>query len=464
MSLDPITLRGTTPGPQLFASALHAAYALDWPIIDPDFAQHSDVAIWEKIHRDGKILQAINQRTATIASKSWIIEPRGDDEKEIQLAGIVESLLQNVSKFHMARRFLAQAIFRGRAYLFVEGDRRRVSIGKMPAQDWWFPQRLRHLDKRVVQLVPQHRRENGREMVTVRREIFSPSTGEWKKLNHQTARLLIEIVYDDEQGRLGYGRGLLEALYFLWWAKSVVLKEGLQAVERWAQGFLVAQVDSEKMGSTSADTETIRNKMRDELEAHRSRHVAVVDKSDTIQVVTGGGEGWQLVMGMLNYLDNCILSTSMGAVLPFGGGLDKGSMARAEVEEDVSDELLEYDRGVVDETITDGLIPLIIDNNRAILSKMGLRDVRMPDFKTNREKKEDHEKNANVIAVALGAGVSLKKEEVYEKLGFSMPAEGDEVFEGGGDALPLDGLNVPDFGGSPRIRSNGDRPQIGAVR
>lgn len=430
MSLDPINLRGTTPGPQLFAHALHAAYMLEWPIIDPDFAQQSDISIWDKIHRDGKVLQAINQRTATIASKNWIIEPRGDSEKEIQLAAIIQELLQNVTKFHMARRFLAQAIFRGRAYLFVEGERKRMMVADMPADDWWLPIRLRHLDKRVVQFVPERRRENGREMVSLRREVFSPSAGEWKRLNQQSARLLIEIVYDDEQGRLGYGRGLLEALYFLWWAKSVVLKEGLQAVERWAQGFIVAKVDSEKVGSTSADTQTVRNTMRDEIEAHRSRNVAVVDKSDDISVVTGGGEGWQIVMKMIDYLDNCILSTSMGSVLPFGGGLDKGSMARAEVEEEVSDELLEYDRGVVDETLTSGLIPLIIDNNRAILSRLGLLDVRTPDFKTSQEKKEDPEKNARVVEIALRSRVPLRQDEVYERLGFSIPADGDEVFEG----------------------------------
>ena len=447
MSLDPVILRGTTPGPQLFASALHAAYMLEWPIIDPDFAQESDVSIWDKIHRDGKIIQGLNQRTAAIASKGWIVEPRGDSEKEIQLAAILEGLLEEIQKFHMARRFLAQATFRGRAYLFVEGKRRRVIIGDQAAQDWWIPVRLRHLDKRVVRFVPIRREENGKTMVSIRREIFSPSNGEWKTLTRESAPLLIEIVYDDEQGRLGYGRGLLEALYFLWWAKSVVLKEGLQAVERWAQGFLVGKVDSEKVGSTGSDTQAIRNAMRDELAAHRSRHFAVVDKSDDITLVTGGGEGWQIVIKMLSYLDDCILSTTMGSVLPFGGGQDKGSLARAEVESDVSDELLDFDRGVVDETITASLVTLLIDNNRDILGKMGLLDVRAPRFKTSREKKEDPEKNVGVVQIALQAKIPLRKDEVYERIGFSRPAEGDDVFEGADDLAGqgLGGVNVPSF-------------------
>ena len=426
-----IILRGTSPAPELFARALHSAYLLEWPIIDPDFAMQSDHAVWEKLHRDGKIVQAINQRTATIASKNWIVEPRGESDQETKLASIIHELIENVQNFHAARRFLAQAVFRGRAYLFVEGERERIQIAGLPVLDWWFPKKLRHLDKRTVRFVPERRQDSSakKETVVLRREVFRPSDGNWIRLDENVNKLLIEIVYDDEQGRLGYGRGLLEALYFLWWAKQVVLKEGLQAVERWAQGFLIAQVDTEKVGAVSANTQAIRNAMRDELEAHRSRHIAVVDKADTVSLVTGGGEGWQIVKAMLDYLDNAILSTSMGAVLPFGGGLDKGSMARAEVEEDVSDELLEFDRGVVDETLTNTLIPLILENNRQICVKLGLIDIRPPQFRTSNEKRKDPEKAAIVIEIMLRAGVPLKKEEVYKLIDFSQPGQGDEIFE-----------------------------------
>ncbi len=446
MSLDPIMLRGTTPGPQLFAHSLHAAYALEWPIIDPDFAMHSDISIWEKIHRDGKILQALNQRTATIASREWLVESRGDSEKEVLLASLIHDLLENIQSFHMARRFLAQAVFRGRAYLFVEGDRRRIQIGDLPEMDWWFPRKLRHMDKRLVQFVPERRREgSGKETVVLRREVFKPSTGEWVSLKPEGESLLIEIVYDDEQGRLGYGRGLLEALYFLWWAKSVVLKEGLQAVERWAQGFLVGKIDTEKPGSTTANTEAVRNAMRNELEAHRSRHVAVVDKSDEINLVTGGGEGWQITIQMLNYLDDCILSTSMGSVLPFGGGQDKGSLARAQVEEGVSNDLLNYDRGVVDQTLTAKLIPLLLENNRAIFGQLGLLNVRPPNFTTTQKKDEDPEKNARVVSIALQAQIPLRRDEVYERLGFSIPSEDDAIFQG---TAPAVGGPLGDFAGA----------------
>ena len=132
MSTTDIILRGTNPGPELYARALHSAYILEWPIIDPDFAQQSDITVWEKLHRDGKIVQAINQRTATIASKQWIVEPRGDNPKETLLATIVGEILEHVTNFHRARRFLAQAVFRARSYLFIEGDRQRLQIAGLP--------------------------------------------------------------------------------------------------------------------------------------------------------------------------------------------------------------------------------------------------------------------------------------------------------------------------------------------
>ena len=158
---------------------------------------------------------------------------------------------------------------------------------------------------------------------------------------------------------------------------------------------------------------------------------------------------------MLDYLDNAILSTSMGAVLPFGGGLDKGSMARAEVEEDVSDELLEFDRWIVDDTLTNDLIPVILENNRQICAKLGLLDVRPPQFRTSNEKRKDPEKAARVVDLALKAGIPLKKEEVYKRLDFSQPGEGDDVFEPPAQQMPGSPFGVPDFGvrqpGSPAV-------------
>lgn len=430
MPFSPVILRGTSPAPQLFANALHAAYQLEWPIIDPDFAQHEDNAVWEKIRRDGKVSQAIDIRTAAVASKNWVIEPRGESPEEVKVSDILTELLEEISQFRQSRRFLAQAIFRASAYLDVISERKVMQLVDLPPMSWWYPKKLKHRDKRTVRRVPEIRTINGEEVVITFLEVLRVSDGNWIRLDQATKRLLVEIVYDDEQGKLGYGRGLLEALYFLWWAKNVVLKEGLQGVERWAQGFLLAKIDSDQVGAPgSADSESIRDKMLDTLEQQRSRHAAVVDKSDDISLVTGGGEGHEIVMGMLSYLDDLILSTALGSVLPFGGGEDKGSLARASIEEEISDELLEYDRGIVDEALTNSLIRLIMDHNRQNFAELGYADVRMPRFKTSHQKREDPLKNAQVVSTLRQAQIPLRKQDVYERVGFEMPSEGDEVFE-----------------------------------
>lgn len=43
---------------------------------------------------------------------------------------------------------------------------------------------------------------------------------------------------------------------------------------------------------------------------------------------------------------------------------------------------------------------------------------------------EDNESNANTVGTLLDAGIKLKREEVYNKIGYSIPEEGDDVIEG----------------------------------
>lgn len=50
-------------------------------------------------------------------------------------------------------------------------------------------------------------------------------------------------------------------------------------------------------------------------------------------------------------------------------------------------------------------------------------------FKVILDETEDFEKNAIIIREAISAGIPLKKSEVYEKLGLTVPKEGDETLQ-----------------------------------
>lgn len=440
-------LHGTSPVQDLYSRALSSAYKQEFRIIEPAFSEEREPDIWELVQRDGRVVQAIEQRTSRIASKEWAVQPRRQERAEdVRLASFVEDLLREIPGFREARKRLAQAVFRGRAYAYIESGRRTVELGDLPAERWWIPRCLKDVDKRRVQMAPKTVRLQG-DVVEIQtpKELWSVERERWEEI--RDSRPWVEITYRDEESRLGYGRGLLDALYFLWWAKTIVLKQGLQALERWASGILVGKVDPQGAGAEGRDPETARDDLRDELKKHRTDHVLTIDKNDDLEVHGLTGQGHQLVKDFLQYLDDGILATAMGAVLPFGGGLDKGSMARAEVEEEVSDELLEFDRGKVDEALTAKLIGLVVSVNRPLLEKHGLGRARAPIFATGTTKTEDPQKNVTVVEVALRSGVPLKKDEVYEKIGFTPPGPEDEVIEAPAQSA-AGGLGAL-FGGQP---------------
>jgi len=407
-------LQGVAPAPDIYARALSAAYRLHFRIIDPDFAQQRDYDVWEKLRRDGKVSQAINQRTSAI-----------------RLANLVKIALEEIRNFREARKQLAMGVFRGRAYGWSEGDRKLLDLTEDGnTRNWWVPTGICNIDKRRIQIVPRKDEiAPGKFRLITYKEIWSPTYDRYIELQPLDYQSLIELVYDDEEGRLGYGRGIIESLYFLWWAKQIILQEGLQGLERWAQGIIVGRIDTERAGKKGKNSEERRSKMSDELHKMRSKHAIVVDRDDDLTVVTGGGEGHQMVKAFLDYCDQGILGIAMGSVLPFGSASDVGSMARAEVEEDTSEQIIQYDRSKLDEVLTQTVVRAFIRLNQPHLAELGLLGLRMPRFLTTQQKKEDKQVNATVIETALRAGISLRKDEVYEKIGFTQPSDEDEVIE-----------------------------------
>ena len=54
----------------------------------------------------------------------------------------------------------------------------------------------------------------------------------------------------------------------------------------------------------------------------------------------------------------------------------------------------------------------------------------MPRFRSSPQKREAPTQAAGIVAQMAAAGLPLKLEEVYRKIGFSMPSDDDEIFEG----------------------------------
>ena len=424
-------LSGVVPHGDLYAHALSSAYNYEWRRRDPDLSHARDPDIWAKIHRDARVSQAISHRCGAVAGGEWTVEAASADPMDQALAEIIREGLKGVVNFRESRKRLAHCIFRGRSYAYIEGTRKLERLGDYPAQEWWLPQRLRDIDKRRVQIVPHTVREdNERPRNEVKKQLWDVAGFEWRDISPNNWKSLIEVVYDDTEERLGYGRPVLEQIYFLWWAKMEIMSQGLAALERFAGGSVLVHMDPENHGGgLGRDADSIRDAYIDEIGKMRGEHCLVVPKGDEVSVVTGGSEGSRMVQDMLAYIDAAIISTTLGATLPFGVGMDTGSLARAEVERDVSESFLQADRDVLDEAISRKLIGQFIDLNRPLLAELDLELARAPKFVTVQQPREDPGANSAVISSALASGIPLRKDEVYSKLGFTMPTDEDEVLE-----------------------------------
>lgn len=432
MSDGAIILRGNTTS-DTYVAELQSIYDSALRIWDPDFATTRDPKFPEKVRRDPIVQQGLDMRGNAIAARDWNLEPRSDREDEVLLASTLEDILRHhLSDFRQQRKNLAGGVFDGRAYAFIGGQREVFPAGPTAIEaEWWVPTKLKDLGERRVSL----HIENGVPVW----KVWSIRQREWVVADR---RQLVEFIYEDHEERLGYGRGLREAIYFYFLFKTTVTREGLQGLERWAQGLPVAKIDTEREGGENEDIDTLKADFLDKLKKMRAKYGGlVVDKADEIEVKWASGHGHQMVMEWLRYLDGVITRLLTGALLPAGGGEDKGSLARAEVEEDSSESVIQYDRGVLDEVITRDLVSLVYQTNRENFAEAGLSKARCPRFRTINAKREDPEEARKNLETAQRIGMQVKKDQAYDMLGFEQPGEDDEVLEmapPGGD--PLAGL------------------------
>lgn len=440
MRTDEILPRGHVAA-DAYIWALQSAIDSGVRLYDPDVALAQDPAVGEKLRRDPVIRQALHNRMTAVAGPSWIIEPATDRDEDQEAASIVEDLLKHVENFDIARYALANSILDARAYAEIRGHRVTAAAGSSETElEWWVPTALKDIDPRRIRWVPSR----GPDGVSVRMELWSVDGRAWHAIEDTST--LVQVVFDDNESRLGYGRGLREALYHCWWAKGIVTREGLQGLERWAQGLPVCKVDTSQTTPSATTPQAVAEAFLEMFRRFRARFGAVaIGKDDEIEMHEPGEGGGRLVQMWLDYLDRVITRLVTGALLPSGGGSDVGSNARAEVEDDTQERLVQFDRRVIDGSITASLVRLVWRVNFENFEAVGLGKARMPRYRTINQKLEEPEKNANVAKTLLEAGVPLRKDEVYAKTGYTPPGEEDEVFEGRPPMpmLPGEGMRPP---------------------
>lgn len=425
-----------------FVAALSALYLNGIQLYDPSMWLSRDPEVEERMLRDADIAHAVGHRQRLVAGKQWSMQSESD-APIAQLANHVGTqLLKSIKHFTTARQQLARAFLSGQRFARIVGEPRTLTLGDGRPRTWWVPTQLVDMDKRMFRTVPIV----AKGVVSKRYEQWSIGRRQWEPMSVDDARCTIRHTYQDDQTSLGYGRGLREALGWWWFAKTEVFQESLQAVERFAQGILSAKIDGARDATTGLPNQEIIRQWTAVLQDLRSRHVLVYDANDQVEHIQMGGEGWQLLSEIRAELKSTITELILGANLPTGAD-SGGSYALANVQQDSTEAIVQFDREAMEETLNDDLVRCVWERNWPNLVELRIEKF-PPRFTLVQDKVMDPEKRANVAATLSGIGLPLSKRDLYDQTGFKQPEPGEDVLTPPAPPDPFGGFGGG-FGGAP---------------
>lgn len=407
----------------LYNAWLTAAYRNGEQLFEPGVWLQRDPEVEDKMLRDADIKHAVGYRQSMIAGSDWEIQP---DEPRGSLGPLTKevgtALVKRIKGFTKARRNLAIAFFSGARYARIHGQHMRLDIGDGKWRTWWVPVRLEDMRKHVLRIKPHNDGEN----VSAHWQQWNVAKGEWQDLKRSEATEIIRHIYDDDQETLSLGKGLREALGWIWYAKTNVFQDNLSAISRYGGGLLKVAVDGFRQAIENKSNEDVVRDYTRMYQRMRESGILIHDANDTITVEDGNGQGWQLMQDLRQELRSTIFTLVLGANLTTSA--DKGgSYALAEVQQDSTELIVNYDREALEESLSDGLMRCVWSKNRINLVELGIADS-CPRLGIVNAKRQDPQLRAEVArTMSVDMGLPLAEEEVYEQTGFRVPEEGEKV-------------------------------------
>lgn len=391
--------------------------------------------IEEKMLRDADIAHVIGFRQSLIAGKQWALLPKAEGDPASEMAVFVGTeILKAIKKFTEARRNLSRAFFSGSRFARIHAEMRKTKLGDGLERTWWVPFRLEDIDKRQYRIVP----DGDEERVAGHWERWNIAKGDWEPETQTDALLTIRHVYNDTQNNLGYGQALRESLGWVWYAKTKVFQEYLTSVERHAGGTLQAKVEGLRDASTGLPNVTLLNEWINKLEDMRARHCIAHDSQDEVTMLPANSEGSNIFDMALGRLQSMAFTVALGANLTTSAS-EGGSYALAEVQENSTEAIIEYDRESLEETLTDDLVRAVWVKNYANLRELGIYDD-MPRFSITQDKQLDPLVRAQVAQALNQIGVDLSAGDLYEQTGFQKPKNGEDLIAGASPQTAMPGF------------------------
>jgi len=410
-------------------------------LFSQDIAEYNDANYSEVITRDSATSATMDQFCHEIAATGHTIQPGGVDASSQRWAQIVDEMLR-VCNVRETVYELSSYVFWGRAYAFPNFRRDWQSYGDLMGQKWLHPYEIKDIDHRQFIFVPVRDTRNNR--VTVKRQFAPPNTGRYEDERPEFTRNVIELKWGDSAGRLGYGRGLINSIFFMWRAKTVAMQYGLQGLQRWAEGLLMVEMDIDRPADPALSNETLANDMHEKIRNMKSGNVAILPKGSDPKLHETSGTGHSIVAWFINYYDAQIARLILGAGMPTGAGEEAGSAGsegKAVVQERSTTRRIQFHRSRIEECLDRTLMRQIHELNLPQRLAVGLGGAKQPRFQITDDQHKDPIAFMELIKAARENKMEIPKRWAYEGAGIPMPKEGDEVLSAAADPLP------PGFGG-----------------
>jgi hypothetical protein len=449
---------------QLFAHKL-------W--LDPDdYAASRDPKVLRKMFRDSTIQMAAQFRLSRVAGAEWFLDSKVRDSRP--LIPHLEHLMNMIPNFAQSRMALANGIFEGRSWLKMYSGRKRFRMpGDTQERVWWYPAMLGHISAgQIIRGVEQVREADSDGLVEKQRYYWAtmdPTSpgAPWLRVEDDQLASYVRLHYHDDALTYGYGTPLTDALYQTWYAKTHLWEMMLRHADRYGTPQIVATMRADattgvNMGEDLQSQSARRAQLVADIEKQRAGNVIALDDAEKIEVFSTRGEDSSGLRALLEYCNEELTRTILASSMPFGGGGDAGSYARAQTERSSTDDLLAFDRTIMGESLQ-SLVVMCFEMNRQnfahmqdgtgrflhtmgdILPTIGLRS---PDSGVSVENVER----------ALTMGLPVRRQDAYKALGLTMPDEDDDVIQppgfGGGGGPPGMGGPATDVFGGPAPGAN----------
>lgn len=442
----------------IYGYMLSARYASPW-VYEPSNASLSEPDLWEVLRNDDDVVTSLETRRSNLI-RPWNVRPnphvgsKGVDksvaESSRKLAAITAEALSGISRFDAARRLLSDAYVIGRRYAEIVYEEQRISLDGSPELDWLIPVALKDVDRRRFHWVTDWSEGKGvRTKRGVHLEMFDTNLHQWVEMSPDIRRRYIEYVWEDTEDRLGYGRGVQEAMFYTHYFKTGSLKKLMEGLDRFANGILKGRLDSLRAASPDIDNFSLANNMKATLQKMRTEHVIVLQDNDDVEVLDAPGTGMSINMEAIRYFAEKVFRLLNGSVRQAGHSVDgTGSMAAAGVESDTAESFYQFPREDLDEVINRDLVGSFIYFNAGNFQSLGLANGRKPKFSTEQVKRQNPLERVQVLNQSK---VPISVSHYYEAIDAPVPEPDEDVVEA---ASP----EAPGFGFGPKETDEKGKP------